>query len=69
VKRAWSSASVHSPVTKLVFFMGKRRFKDITIDVDAITEQVLMKHVDLYGVVLGLLEILNISILASFYIS
>jgi DNA invertase Pin-like site-specific DNA recombinase len=39
-QKVWSSASVHSVVTN-PFFMGKRRFKDITIDVDAIvTEQV-----------------------------
>jgi DNA invertase Pin-like site-specific DNA recombinase len=39
-QKIWSSASVHSIVTNS-FFMGKRRFKDITIDVEPIvTEQV-----------------------------
>ncbi|MGV3696313.1 recombinase family protein [Flavobacterium sp.] len=37
-KKVWSSASVHSVVTN-PFFMGKRRFKDITINVDPIVSE------------------------------
>lgn len=37
-KKVWSSASIHSVVTN-PFFMGKRRFKDIIIPVDAIVSE------------------------------
>jgi hypothetical protein len=62
-EKVWSSASVQFTSNKLVFAV-RDGLKDISIDVDAIvTERFLMKHRTLYGVVLGLYRILNISIL------